>query len=188
MYAGAENWSGCVYFTENLAAEDCFGPAAVAAAPYERPVHRRGTLLHNGLDVVGVELTDPAVFKNCYTVLRPVYDPYFAHLARKKGAVLLTNTTVTSLIRKEGRVIGVETNCGPLYANVTFIAEGDASHLVRVGAARARGSAALSAGREGGPVAQARGDRGAVQAQARRRRRLRAARSGTRPSAAGPRS
>ena len=131
VYAGAENWSGCVYFTENLAAEDCFGPAAVEAAPYERPVHRRGTLLHNGLDVVGVELTDPAVFKNCYTVLRPVYDPYFAHLARKKGAVLLTNTTVTSLIRKEGRVIGVETNRGPLYADVTFIAEGDASHLVR---------------------------------------------------------
>jgi alkylation response protein AidB-like acyl-CoA dehydrogenase/flavin-dependent dehydrogenase/electron transfer flavoprotein alpha subunit/ferredoxin-like protein FixX len=131
VYAGAENWSGCVYFTENLAEEDCFGPAAVAAAPYERPVHRRGTLLHNGLDVVGVELTDPAVFKNCYTVLRPVYDPYFAHLARRKGAVHLTGTTVTSLIRKEGRVIGVETNRGPLYANVTFIAEGDASHLVR---------------------------------------------------------
>ena len=131
VYSGAENWSGCVYFAENLAAEDCFGPAAVAAAPFERLVHRRGTLLHNGLDVVGVELTDPAVFKNCYTVLRPVYDPYFAHLARAKGAVLLTNTTVTSLIRKEGRVTGVETNRGPLYANVTFIAEGDASHLVR---------------------------------------------------------
>ncbi len=131
VYAGAENWSGCVYFTENLAEEDCFGPAAVSAAPYERPVHRRGTLLHNGLDVVGVELSDPAVFKNCYTVLRPVYDPYFAHLARAKGAVLLANTTVTSLIRKEGRVIGVETNRGPLYAGVTFIAEGDASHLVR---------------------------------------------------------
>ena len=131
VYAGAENWSGCVYFTENLAAEDCFGPAAVAAAPYERTVHRRGTLLHNGLDVAGVELTDPAVFKNCYTVLRPVYDPYFAHLARRKGAVLLTNTTVTSLIRKEGRVMGVETSRGPLYAGVTFIAEGDASHLVR---------------------------------------------------------
>jgi len=131
VYSGAENWSGCVYFAENLAAEDCFGPAAVAAAPFERLVHRRGTLLHNSLDVVGVELTDPVVFKNCYTVLRPVYDPYFAHLARAKGAVLLTNTTVTSLIRKEGRVIGVETNRGPLYANVTFIAEGDASHLVR---------------------------------------------------------
>ncbi len=54
VYAGAENWSGCVYFTENLAADECFGATTVAEAPYERRVSRRGTLLHNGLDVVGV--------------------------------------------------------------------------------------------------------------------------------------
>ena len=131
VYAGAENWSGCVYFTENLAAADCFGPEAVEAAPYERKVVRRGTLIHNGLDEVGVALTDAEAFKNCYTVLRPVYDPYFAHLAELKGAVHLTETTVTSLIRKQGRVIGVNTNRGPLYADFTFIAEGDASHLIR---------------------------------------------------------
>jgi electron transfer flavoprotein-quinone oxidoreductase len=131
VYAGAENWSGCVYFAEGLAEKDCFGPEAVEAAPFERRVIRRGTLMHNGLDVVGMELTDPGTFKNCYTVLRPVYDPYFADLARRKGAVHITETTVTSLIRKDNRVIGVETNRGPLYADLTFIAEGDASHLVR---------------------------------------------------------
>ncbi len=131
VYAGAENWSGCVYFTESLAAKDCFGPEAVDAAPFERRVVRRGTLLHNGLDEVGVAFTDPGAFRNCYTVLRPVYDPYFANLARAKGAVHITETTVTSLIRKDNGVVGVQTNRGPLYADVTFIAEGDASHLVR---------------------------------------------------------
>jgi electron transfer flavoprotein-quinone oxidoreductase len=131
LYAGAENWSGCVYFTENLAEKDCFGPEAVASAPFERPITRRGTLMHNGLDVIGVELTSQDAFKNCYTVLRPLYDPYFAHLAREKGAVHITGTTVTSLIRKEGRVIGIDTNHGPLLAHVVFLAEGDASHLVR---------------------------------------------------------
>jgi electron transfer flavoprotein-quinone oxidoreductase len=131
VYAGAENWSGCVYFAESLAAEDCFGPEAVAAAPFERRVFRRGTLLHNGLDVVGAELTNPGIFENCYTVLRPVYDPYFAALAAAKGAVHIVDTTVTSMIRKENRVVGVQTNRGPLYADVVFIAEGDASHLVR---------------------------------------------------------
>jgi electron transfer flavoprotein-quinone oxidoreductase len=131
VYAGAENWSGCVYFTESLAEKDCFGHEAVESAPFERRVVRRGMLMHNGLDVVGVEVSDADTFKNCYTVLRPVYDPYFANLARSKGAVHITGTTVTSLIRKDGRVIGVETNRGPLYADVTFIAEGDASHLVR---------------------------------------------------------
>ncbi len=131
VYAGAENWSGCVYFAESLAAQDCFGPEAVAAAPYERVVARRGTLLHNGLDVIGLELADTRAFQNCYTVLRPIYDPYFGRLAEAKGVVLIPGTTVTALIRNNGRVAGIETNRGPLYAEVTFIAEGDASHLVR---------------------------------------------------------
>ena len=131
VYAGAENWSGCVYFTESLAQEDCFGRTAVGSAPFERAVVRRGTLVHNGLDEVGLTLTDAGVFRDCYTVLRPIYDPYFAELARLKGATLITRTTVTSLIRKNGRVVGVQTNRGPLYADVVFIAEGDASHLVR---------------------------------------------------------
>ncbi len=131
VYAGAENWSGCVYFTECLAEKDCFGNEAVLKAPFERRVVRRGTLMHNGLDIVGVELSDSDAFKNCYTVLRPLYDPYFTALARRKGAAHLTETTVTSLIRKDNRVVGVETNRGPLYADLTFIAEGDASHLVR---------------------------------------------------------
>ena len=131
VYAGAENWSGCVYFTESLAQEDCFGHKAVASAPFERRVVRRGTLVHNGLDEVGLTLSDTGVFRDCYTVLRPIYDPYFAELARLKGAALIAKTTVTSLIRKNGRVVGVQTSRGPLYADVVFIAEGDASHLVR---------------------------------------------------------
>jgi len=131
VYAGAENWSGCVYFTESLAEKDCFGREAVESAPFERQVSRRGTLMHNGLDVVGLELKNPEVFKNCYTVLRPVYDPYYTHLARMKGAVHITDTTVISLLRKSRRVVGVQTNRGPLYSDIVFIAEGDASHLVR---------------------------------------------------------
>ena len=99
VYAGAENWSGCVYFAEGLAEKDCFGREAVEKAPFERRVVRRGTLMHNGLDVVGVELADTDAFKNCYTVLRPIYDPYFADLARRKGAVHITETTVTSLTK-----------------------------------------------------------------------------------------
>ena len=131
VYAGAENWSGCVYFTESLAADDCFGHKAVESAPFERRVVRRGTLVHNGLDEIGLTLTDAGVFRDCYTVLRPIYDPYFAELARSKGTALIAKTTVTSLIRKSGRVVGVQTSRGPLYADVVFIAEGDASHLVR---------------------------------------------------------
>ncbi|MHB8843939.1 MAG: acyl-CoA dehydrogenase family protein [Nitrospirota bacterium] len=131
VYAGAENWSGCVYFAESLASDEVFGIRAVENAPFERRVVRRGTFVHNGIDEVGASLSDARAFENCYTVLRPVYDPYFADLARSKGATLITGTTVLSLIRKDGRVAGVQTDRGPLYGGVTFIAEGDASHLVR---------------------------------------------------------
>jgi electron transfer flavoprotein-quinone oxidoreductase len=131
VYAGAENWSGCVYFAENLAEPDAFGEAAVAAAPYERRLVRRGIFLHNGLDLVGLSYQNQDTFRHCYTVLRPVYDPYWADKVQTQGAMLLPQTTVTSLIRRGGRVVGVETEHGPVYADVTFIAEGDASHLIR---------------------------------------------------------
>ena len=36
----------------------------------------------------------------------------------------------TALLRDDGRVVGVMTEEGPVYANVVFLAEGDAAHLV----------------------------------------------------------
>ncbi len=131
VYAGAENWSGCVYFAENLAHPEAFGEAAVRSAPYERRLVRRGLFLHNGLDLVGVSYQQHDTFRHCYTVLRPIYDPYWAALAQSYGAMLIPQTTVISLIRRAGRVVGVETERGPAYAEVVFLAEGDASHLVR---------------------------------------------------------
>ena len=130
-YAGAENWSGCVYFAENLAQPDAFGQAAVEAAPYERKLVRRGIYLHNALDAVGVSYQNRETFPHCYTVLRPIYDPYWADLAQQHGAIVLSETTVQALIRRGGRVVGVETEHGPIQSEVVFIAEGDASHLVR---------------------------------------------------------
>jgi len=131
VYAGAENWSGCVYFAENLAQPDAFGEAAVLSAPFERRLVRRGIYVQNGLDGVGISYQNPDTYRHCYTVLRPVYDPYWAGQIKTHGAMFLPKSTVTSLIRRNGRVVGVETEHGPVYAEVTFIAEGDASHLIR---------------------------------------------------------
>src|SRR5512145_2437602 len=66
VYAGAENWSGCVYFAESLASDEVFGIRAVENAPFERRVVRRGTFVHNGIDEVGVSLSDARAFENCY--------------------------------------------------------------------------------------------------------------------------
>ena len=130
VYPGAENWSGAVYFAENLADPSVLGVEALERAPYERRVVKRGFFSCNGPSIAGAEYRNPETFRHCYTVLRPVYDRYLAERARQLGVTLLTETTVDGLIRGGGRVIGVHTDRGPLYGEIVFLAEGDASHLV----------------------------------------------------------
>ena len=131
IFPGAENWSGAVYFTENLAQPDVLGEQAVRDSAYERPVTKRGFYIYNGHSLAGLSYRNPATFANCYTVLRPTYDHYLAELAKSFGAHVLTETTVDGLLRDDNNhIIGVHTDRGSIYADVVFLAEGDASQLV----------------------------------------------------------
>src|SRR5712691_4292189 len=127
---GAENWSGCVYFCENLAHPDLLGPERVETLALERRLVERGIFATDGYSLLGMTYRDPKAFRNCYTVLRPIYDHHLAQFARQAGATILSDTTAEGLIRERGRVIGVSTQRGPIYADLVFLAEGDASHLV----------------------------------------------------------
>src|ERR1700730_13963044 len=129
-FPGAENWSGCVYFCENLAHPDILGPDGVEALAWERRLVERGFFGTDGYGLLGMTYRDPAAFRHCYTVLRPIYDHHLAQVALREGVALLSGTTAESLIRADGRVVGVCTQRGPLYADLVFLAEGDASHLV----------------------------------------------------------
>src|SRR5437588_2468353 len=129
-FPGAENWSGCVYFCETLAHPDILGAEGVEALAWERRLVERGFFACDGYSLLGMKYRDPQAFRHCYTVLRPIYDHHMAQLALRNGVALLNNTTVESLIRDNSRIIGVCTNHGPLYADLVFLAEGDASHLV----------------------------------------------------------
>src|SRR5437588_10615396 len=123
-FPGAENWSGCVYFGENLAHADILGPDGVEALAWERRLVERGFFATDGHGLLGMTYRDPAAFRHCYTVLRPIYDHHLAQVAVSHGVALLSATTVESLLREDGRVIGVCTNRGPLYADLVFLAEG----------------------------------------------------------------
>src|SRR5262249_7743778 len=90
----------------------------------------RGFFACDGLSLLGMTYRDPEAFRHCYTVLRPIFDHHMAQAALRHGVALLANTTAESLIRDGGRVVGVCTNRGPLYGDLVFLAEGDASHLV----------------------------------------------------------
>src|SRR5262249_50640130 len=125
-----ENWSGCVYFAENLVHPDVLGPAGVEALAWERRLVERGFFATDGHGLLGMTYRDPEAFQHCYTVLRPVYDHHLAQIALNHGLALLTEITAESLIREGKRVVGVCTQRGALYADLVFLAEGDASHLV----------------------------------------------------------
>lgn len=129
-WPGAENWSGCVYFAENLAHPDILGEAGVESLAWERRLVERGLFATDGHSLLGMKYRDPEAFRHCYTVLRPIYDHHLGQIAQRLGVALLTDTTAESLIRADRRVIGICTQRGPLYAPLVFLAEGDASHLV----------------------------------------------------------
>jgi alkylation response protein AidB-like acyl-CoA dehydrogenase/flavin-dependent dehydrogenase/ferredoxin-like protein FixX len=129
-FPGAENWSGCVYFCENLVHSAILGPEGVETLAWERRLVERGFFASDGYALLGMKYRDPPAFRHCYTVLRPIYDHHLAQVAQRYGAAVMTNTTVESLIREGGRVIGVCTQRGALYADLVYLAEGDASHLV----------------------------------------------------------
>src|SRR5882762_7302963 len=116
VFPGAENWSGCVYFCENLAHPDILGPEGVEALAWERRLVERGFFATDGHGLLGMTYRDPQAFRHCYTVLRPIFDHHMAQVAVKLGIALLNDTTAESLIRDGGRVVGLCTNRGPLYA------------------------------------------------------------------------
>src|SRR5881397_313640 len=90
-FAGAENWSGCVYFAENLAHPDILGIDGVEALAWERRLIERGFFATDGHGLLGMKYRDPEAFRHCYTVLRPIYDHHLAQVAVRHGIALLTS-------------------------------------------------------------------------------------------------
>src|SRR5205823_9684985 len=58
-YPGAENWSGCVYFCENLADPAILGPEGVEALAWERRLVERGFFATDGHSLTGLTYRDP---------------------------------------------------------------------------------------------------------------------------------
>src|SRR6059036_4340133 len=67
-FPGAENWSGCVYFCENLAHPSILGNEGVEALAWERRLVERGFFASDGYSLLGMTYRDTAAFRHCYTV------------------------------------------------------------------------------------------------------------------------
>jgi electron transfer flavoprotein-quinone oxidoreductase len=121
---------GGVCFTDTLLQTDILGPEGMEPLAWERRLIERGSFFTDGRRITGTIYRDADAFLSCYTFLRSRFSKHLAEKAKGYGVELLTKSTVESLIRAGRRIIGVATTRGPLYAQLTFLAEGDAGLLV----------------------------------------------------------
>jgi electron transfer flavoprotein-quinone oxidoreductase len=68
---------------------------------------------------------------NAFTVHRAKFDPWFAKLAEDAGAVVINRTTADDVIKENGKIIGVNTERGDVFADVVVAADGVNSVLAR---------------------------------------------------------
>jgi electron transfer flavoprotein-quinone oxidoreductase len=132
---GTKNVFGGVLYTPTVRELTDFD-----GAPLERFVaEKRFSVLSEAGDETAVSMRPDAwreePHNDSFTVLRGDFDEWFAGQAVDAGATLVTETTVTGLVREGTTIVGVETDRpdGTLLAPVVVLAEG-ANSLVTEGA------------------------------------------------------
>ena len=131
---GAKNVFGGVLYTPTIREL-----ADLENAPLERYVAERRYAMLTHDDETAVSLSpgewNREPHNDSYTVLRGDFDEWFAEQAVEAGVTLVTETTVTGVIREGGGIVGVETDRpdGEIRAPYVVLAEG-ANSLVGEGA------------------------------------------------------
>jgi electron transfer flavoprotein-quinone oxidoreductase len=133
---GSKNLFGGVVYPKVL---DDLVPSWREEAPLERWVTRRATMLLTETQALSVDFRTTAWGAAPYngaTALRPDFDAWLASKAEAAGAVLLSSTTATGLLRDaSGRIAGVRTDRpdGDLPAKAVVACDGVNAFLAKQG-------------------------------------------------------
>lgn len=100
--------------------------------PFERFVTREVVTVVNGQSSFSIELDnyDKSKYQSA-TVLRAIFDKWYANLAEQKGASIITKTKVDDLYIENGFVKGVIVENEKITSNVVLISEGVNSFLAQ---------------------------------------------------------
>ncbi len=133
VFPGSKNVMGGVLYRHQL---EKIIPRFWEEAPLERYISERRYWLLSKDSVTSVGFKTQRFCEepyNSFTVLRAKFDRWYAGLAEEAGAMLLTDTVVEDVIRRDGRVVGVRTgrDDGDLYADVVIAADGVNSLLAK---------------------------------------------------------
>jgi len=122
--AGSKNVMGGILYNRYL--EEIVGDDW-KQAPLERPIIEERRWLMTPEAVIGIDYKNlrSRSRPHSYSVLRARFDAWFAEQAEKSGAMVVPETVVDRLIKKNDRVVGVGTGRGDdLYAEVVVVCEG----------------------------------------------------------------
>ncbi len=128
-FPGAKNVFGGVLYTPTI--REMVGDD-LDDAPFERYISGKKFSLLSDQDETAVSIRPGAWHEephnDSFTVLRGDFDEWFADQAVEAGATLVTETTVTGLVREggDGKIVGVETDRpdGTIHAPIVVLAEG----------------------------------------------------------------
>jgi electron transfer flavoprotein-quinone oxidoreductase len=133
-YPGSKNMYGGVVYGRVL---DGLVPGWYDEAPMQRWITRRQTMIVTGSQALTVDYRTTAWGEAPYngaTTYRPDFDAWLAGKAEAAGAVLLTSTTATGLLRDgSGRIAGVTTDRpdGDLRTRLVIACDGVNSFLAK---------------------------------------------------------
>lgn len=119
---GAKNVSGGRIYTYALDA--LMGDEWRGKAPLERQINHEMLMLMNDEDSMVIDTSVNAVKGESFSILRNRFDAWLAQKCEDEGAMVIGGSTVTDLIRKDGRVCGVKVGEEELECDLVIDAEG----------------------------------------------------------------
>ncbi|MBZ0104333.1 MAG: FAD-dependent monooxygenase [Sulfuricella denitrificans] len=132
--AGSKNVQGAILYADAL---ERMIPDFREDAPLERHIIEQRMWVLDDESFVGSHYRSDAFNKephNRYTIIRAQFDKWFSGKVQEAGALVVCETTVTSLLRDEkNRVVGVQVDRegGTIYADVVILADGVNSLLAK---------------------------------------------------------
>jgi len=131
--AGCKNITGGRLYTYAL---DLVEPGLWKDAALERKVTHEQIMMMDKDTSITIDYSNPSFNKDgeiplSFTILRAVFDEWFAAKAEEKGAVIACGIKVDGLIEKNGRIIGVKAGGDEMFADLVIAADGVNSMIAR---------------------------------------------------------
>jgi electron transfer flavoprotein-quinone oxidoreductase len=131
--AGSKNVTGGRFYTYAL---DLVEPGLWKDATLERKVTHEQIMMMDGNQSITIDYSNPLFNKEgempqSFTILRAVFDEWFASKAEEQGAVIACGIKVDGLIEENGRITGVKAGGDEMFADLVIAADGVNSMIAR---------------------------------------------------------